>query len=248
MYFGYQFNRLHFQVFFKMPKGVFCVVSKNRAIGLSAIFVGSLLTVGLLVYFLAERPLHKSTACEDSVASLIDRNSTDLEANSTLTTLKNTKNVRLPRAVLPRHYELRLLPILQNANFSILGRVSIDIECFEDTDRIVLHSLDINVDPRSVTVTNVAFVFVIINVDPYISIQVTEKNQINTKLLLNGIDFDNDVEFLIINPKAKLVKGRNYTLSMSFIGNLNDQLKGFYRSSYMEDGIERQDNFLFFYF
>ena len=153
-----------------MPKGVFCVVSKNRAIGLSAIFVGSLLTVGLLVYFLAERPLHKSTACEDSVASLIDRNSTDLEANSTLTTLKNTKNVRLPRAVLPRHYELRLLPILQNANFSILGRVSIDIECFEDTDRIVLHSLDINVDPRSVTVTNVAFVFVIINVDPYISI------------------------------------------------------------------------------
>ena len=65
---------------------------------------------------------------------------------------KSNKNVRLPRAVLPRHYDVRLFPVLEEGNFTIPGRVSIDLECKEETDRIVLHSVDIVVEPKSVKV------------------------------------------------------------------------------------------------
>ena len=65
---------------------------------------------------------------------------------------KSDKNVRLPRTVLPRHYDVRLFPVLEKGNFTIPGRVSIDLECKEETDRIVLHSADIVVEPKSVKV------------------------------------------------------------------------------------------------
>jgi aminopeptidase N len=61
-------------------------------------------------------------------------------------------DVRLPQTVSPRHYDVRLFPILDKGDFFILGQVSIDLECSEDTNRIVLHSADIVVDPQSVQV------------------------------------------------------------------------------------------------
>ena len=65
---------------------------------------------------------------------------------------KSDKNVRLPRTVLPRHYDVRLFSVLEKGNFTIPGRVSIDLECKEKTDRTVLHSADIVVEPKSVRV------------------------------------------------------------------------------------------------
>ena len=56
---------------------------------------------------------------------------------------------------------------------------------------------------------------------------------------MNGINFDKDVEFLIVEFNGKLIKGHTYTLSMNFTGVLSDQLKGFYRSSYIEGGVEK---------
>ena len=57
----------------------------------------------------------------------------------------------------------------------------------------------------------------------------------------DGIHYDTDMEFLIIRlkDKDKLAKGANYTLSMNFVGNLTDQLRGLYRSTYKEDGVEK---------
>ena len=75
-----------------------------------------------------------------------------LVAAATSAAGKSNKNVRLPRTVLPRHYDVRLFPVLKKGNFTIPGRVSIDLECKEETDRIVLHSTDIDVDPKSVKV------------------------------------------------------------------------------------------------
>ena len=66
--------------------------------------------------------------------------------------MKQMKNIRLPRNLLPRHYDIRLLPIIEKGNFSIYGDVSIDLECKAETDRIVLHSADITVDAASVKV------------------------------------------------------------------------------------------------
>ncbi|XP_046438221.1 aminopeptidase N-like [Daphnia pulex] len=134
------------------------------------------------------------------------------------------KDVRLPRTVRPIHYDVRLFPVLEKGNFSILGQVSIDLQCQMETDRIVLHSADIVVDPQSV--------------------KVIEQGKPAGKTLTvasDGIHYDTDMEFLIIRlkDKDKLAKGANYTLSMNFVGNLTDQLRGLYRSTYKEDGVEK---------
>lgn len=131
------------------------VVSKCRALLLLIVFIGSLIAVGVLVYFLADRP-YPAAATNGATASASSSSS------STTTTNKkdqhhemngsNNKNVRLPRAVLPVRYDVRLFPVLEKGNFSILGQVSIDLECQMETDRIVLHSADIVVDPKSVKV------------------------------------------------------------------------------------------------
>lgn len=61
--------------------------------------------------------------------------------------------------------------------------------------------------------------------------------------MVDGIEYNTEMEFLIVRlspkQKVKLIKGTNYTLSMSFAGNLTDQLRGLYRSSYKEDGVEK---------
>lgn len=61
--------------------------------------------------------------------------------------------------------------------------------------------------------------------------------------MIEKIEYDNDLEFLIVRlcPKhgGKLVKGRNYTLTMNYHFNMNDELKGFYLSKYKEGNVEK---------
>jgi len=66
---------------------------------------------------------------------------------------------------------------------------------------------------------------------------------------LSVIDTMEDIvhETLTIHLGETLVKGTQYRISMKFVSVLNDQLRGFYRSSYVENGIEKYiiDNALF---
>ena len=65
----------------------------------------------------------------------------------------------------------------------------------------------------------------------------------NKLLMVDGIHYDEEKEFLVVRlsskHKVKLAKGTNYTLSMNFIGNLDDELRGLYRSTYKEDGVDK---------
>lgn len=127
------------------------VVSKCRALLLLILFIGSLIAVGLLVHFLSGRPSTADGAAKSSNGGS-DPASSSASSMAGKSPSKETKNVRLPRAVLPHRYDVRLFPIIEKGNFSILGHVTIELECKEETDRIVLHSSDIVVDPKSVKV------------------------------------------------------------------------------------------------
>lgn len=71
--------------------------------------------------------------------------------------------------------------------------------------------------------------------------QVINGSQTDKTLTVDGIEYDKELEFLIVrlDPTDKLAKGTNYTLTMSFVGNLTDKLRGLYRSTYKEDGVEK---------
>lgn len=46
-------------------------------------------------------------------------------------------------------------------------------------------------------------------------------------------------QFLILTPNAQLLAGRQYRLSMAFTSILNNELRGFYRSSYNENATTK---------
>jgi len=183
-----------------------------------------LFIVFLVVLILEDLMLVSSTATDRSQPPIP---SSSVLVENLLPKNRMSTNIRLPRALLPHHYDVRLFPVLENGNFSILGCVTIDMNCHEETDRIILHSADIVVDPKSIRLVQ------------------TGNNSNNNHLFeLDDIEYNTELEFLVIplsskRSKQKLIKGLSYVLSMEFVGDLNDELKGFYRSSYTEDGVER---------
>lgn len=132
-------------------------VTKCRALAVILFFVGCVMAVGLSVYFLA-RPHYPtaSNSCSTAPSKRQPLSQSFLGAGALSQLVQNV--TRLPRTVLPRHYDVRLLPILEKGNFTVLGRVSIDVQCLQSTDRIVLHSSDIKVDLKSVQVYNSAII------------------------------------------------------------------------------------------
>ncbi|XP_012288916.1 aminopeptidase N [Orussus abietinus] len=123
---------------------------------------------------------------------------------------------RLPEVVVPISYEIKLTPFIEDKNFTYDGESSIQIEVKKKTDIITLHQLDLEFDEDS------------------------------TKVLRDGKEdakvkkhsYDPKRQFLNLELEKSLEPGE-YTLELKYTGKLNDELNGFYRSSYVnENGIE----------
>ena len=115
---------------------------------------------------------------------------------------------RLPKTVVPSHYKISLEPDLINHTFKGEEIVKIDIK--EETDKIVLNALDLDV-------TEAAYKP---NVD---GAQFVEPKNIE----LNPAD-----EQIIISFPSSLKAGTSGELKLIFSGILNDKMKGFYRAKY----------------
>ena len=115
---------------------------------------------------------------------------------------------RLPTTVVPRHYELELRPDLDAARFS--GEVRIQVEVTEPTRSVTLHALDLELD--EVTVTSTSGHTDGIDAQPTV-VAVPEHEQVRLEL------------------PGELPVG-TAELRARFRGVLNDQLVGFYRSTF----------------
>lgn len=63
------------------------------------------------------------------------------------------EDLRLPRNILPRSYNIRLLPFIEEGNWTTDGYVEISVECMIATVNISINSLDLTIDRASITVT-----------------------------------------------------------------------------------------------
>ncbi|CAL4065712.1 unnamed protein product [Meganyctiphanes norvegica] len=130
----------------------------------------------------------------------------------------NDINVRLPTALTPNHYKLKLQPFI-NGNFSVLGYVELEFEVREPTDSIMLHMLDTDIVNKTV--------------------KVFQKNNQRSQQILSQT-YDGFRQFFIVKLKHRMVVGKMYIISMDFNTTLNKRRKGFYRSSYInENGVKR---------
>ncbi len=114
---------------------------------------------------------------------------------------------RLPRTVVPAHYELTLEPDLDAATFD--GTVSISVDVVEPTDEIVLNAADLEIDSARLVGPN--------------GVEVA-----------GTVTLDADAERAIIDLDDAAAPG-SWRLDLVFRGVLNDKLVGFYRSTYTDD-------------
>ena len=113
---------------------------------------------------------------------------------------------RLPKNVVPTHYAITIEPDL--TQFVFRGRQVVNVEIKEDTDKIVLNSLSLNISQASFSY----------NSERVIPVKSIEYNEGDEKLTLVFPSF--------------LKKGSSGYLNISFSGVLADNLQGFYRSKY----------------
>ena len=122
-----------------------------------------------------------------------------------------TNAYRLPRAVVPSHYSLVLAPDLANGVFE--GTVDIDATVATASSTISLNALDLDIRDAWLEVSG------------------------ERMALRHEIDADN--ERLHLQVSQPLAPGP-LRIHLEFGGGLNDRLRGFYRSSFVDDdGIEQ---------
>ena len=123
-----------------------------------------------------------------------------------------TSSVLMPSTlqIRPELYVIHLTPFIVPDNFTIEGHVSITLKVNQDASNITLHIKDITIYENMVTLRDVA--------------------QDDDDIVILGHAYDVEREFYIVKVDVK--KDHEYVLSIGFQAELNDDLAGFYRSTY----------------
>lgn len=120
---------------------------------------------------------------------------------------------RLPRSLLPSEYRLKIIPHLEEGNFTSSGKLWITFACNESTDKIVLNAREITFDE-------------------------VELHSLTNDILVTNVTLKNNSDVVTIQLNKPLKKDDNYKLYIRFTGILNDVLQGFYRSSYVDSATK----------
>ncbi|CAM1326966.1 NPEPPS (predicted), partial [Pycnogonum litorale] len=120
---------------------------------------------------------------------------------------------RLPKTVIPVSYDIWLKPNLKTFKFD--GKVNVQIEVVEATQSIVLNAVDLEIA------------------------KVIVKGADGKEVTAENVTVCNETETATFKFLSKLSVG-SASLFIDFVGELNDHMKGFYRSSYTAANGEQQ--------
>jgi len=136
------------------------------------------------------------------------------EAQLTVTPSGKSFDVRLPLHLSPQRYQLYLTPFIKEGNFTIPGHVDIVIRVLEGKSKnITIHSEKIDIYENLVKVVK------------------DDEEQVP----IEGFGYDEERNLFLVYLSESLQKGDNITLSIDFLGDLNSDLSGFYRSKYFDE-------------
>ncbi|XP_682987.2 aminopeptidase N [Danio rerio] len=131
---------------------------------------------------------------------------------------------RLPDTLSPQYYNITLWPRLvmdANGMYIFTGISDVMFTCVKKTDLILIHSNKLNLtlfNGRHAKLTGMSGV---------------------TAPAIKSTWLQTQTQYLVIQLKGKLNPGKSYWLHTEFTGELADDLEGFYRSEYMEDGEKK---------
>ncbi|XXG42913.1 hypothetical protein AAC387_Pa01g3067 [Persea americana] len=122
---------------------------------------------------------------------------------------------RLPKFAIPKRYDLKLKPDLSSCKFT--GFVQIDLQIVSETRFIVLNAADLSFENSSICFTD----------------RQSTKEYRPSEVALVVED-----DILVLQFDDGLSPGEG-VLCIGFSGTLNDQMKGFYRSTYEHNGEKK---------
>ncbi len=131
---------------------------------------------------------------------------------------------RLPDTLSPEYYNVTLWPrLVRNANgmYIFTGISGVMFTCVKKTDLILIHSNKLNLTlfkGHHAKLTGLSGV---------------------TAPAIKTTWFQTETQYLVIQLEGQLKPGKSYWLHTEFTGELADDLEGFYRSEYMEDGEKK---------
>ncbi|XP_051978901.1 aminopeptidase N-like isoform X2 [Xyrauchen texanus] len=128
---------------------------------------------------------------------------------------------RLPQTLLPESYNVTLWPRLQpDPNLGVYyftGMSSVVFKCVQETDLILIHSNKLRMTKNA-------------------TLRALESI---TAPSIDSIWMQTKTQYMVIHLKANLTVGESYELYTEFSGELADDLGGFYRSEYEENGVKK---------
>ncbi|KAM3625143.1 uncharacterized protein V6R79_007458 [Siganus canaliculatus] len=131
---------------------------------------------------------------------------------------------RLPDALTPVSYDVTLWPRLkpdENGLYIFTGNSTVTFRCDNETDLIIIHSSKLNLTEFGGH-----------------HAQLTGLNGTNTPALKKTW-LEVPTQYLVIQLNSSLQAGSSYELFTEFNGELSDDLGGFYRSEYTENGTQK---------
>nr|CAD7397311.1 unnamed protein product [Timema poppensis] len=134
-------------------------------------------------------------------------------------TLAVVNDYLLPTSVVPIHYDIKLIPYLDDDNFTFDGEVNIKVRAEEVTDVITLHQNDTIIEESTVTVTDL---------------------MTNINLIIVNQTYEALYHFYRLHIEENLQVGREYEINIKYKGYLRDDMQGLFKSSYTtSDGETR---------
>lgn len=222
-------------------------VSRNVGLGLLVLAAAALATIiGLSVAYNNEKS--KNRGWQDHRATEGNRPSYRIRSNAGMSTsastISNTRTstgmppsftttcvpkepwdyYRLPDTLIPLSYNVTLWPQLNpssNEMYIFTGQSSVLFVCMKETDLIIIHSNKLN------------FTSYYGHHAKLTSLGQPPAPAIHKSWLVPK------TEYLVLQLRKPLTVGNTYELSTKFQGELADDLQGFYRSEYFEDGVKK---------
>uniref|UniRef100_F7CVV6 Aminopeptidase n=1 Tax=Ornithorhynchus anatinus TaxID=9258 RepID=F7CVV6_ORNAN len=197
----------------------------SKTLGFVTIFfaVASVATIiALSVVYSQEKNKNLDGSGGTSVTPTVDPTSTRSTADTTPDPKLPWNQYRLPKSLIPDSYTVRLQPYLYpNAEglYIFNGSSSVRFTCKEPTDVIIIHSKKLNYTSEN------------------------EKSPVTLKGLegatsptTKSFELVEETQYLVVHLNEKLEAGKHYEMNTTFVGELADDLAGFYRSEYEENG------------
>jgi aminopeptidase N len=126
---------------------------------------------------------------------------------------QNGDQPRLPKSVIPLHYDLHLVTNIHTGALPFSGHVKIHVHVQEDTNSITLHNRNLKIEK-------------------VLLLEYMSRSEIQ-------VDFSPDAQrdFLIIETITRSLRaGEELMLEIEYTGNISNDMIGFYRSQYFVDG------------